>query len=741
MPELAATSLPGGRFVVTLPEGGAEAVEPTVDRGELVGRLASEVRWDDVDRGAIDRIRAALPAAAPLPTATLTAGVPALARAVRVLVVDLLVEQRRLAPGDTDVPAEAAVDLVALLGLPADVVAAIPALQAAAVWERLVAAARIDELPALNAAAGPLGAVPGIVAAVLDRLADPAVGTGTQERRSREQLLAAAVPVAAPAADPRSARLAVALRPGGGVREHAALAAELRSAGVEATLLADHVVARVPAAGLPSPGPGVLLAAETTSHPDAVPARAARLREVLRRADPTDPSFVFDERDHVAERLLLSCPQVHRAIRARVRRVLAGGAPEADLATARVYLREGCDVRATAQTLGLHRETVRYRLGRLGATLGVDLRTWRGRTALLLAVRSERLPEPPTVPAGRPVAERGDRGPVSLGEGVEALAAARRGARASVAADLLADALARAGASASGGALLRAVGAELEDGWAAAGAVRASWPADRCTALVPLAALARRVGDGETIAQAPREALGEALLVGEPSPWIVEGLAAAAGFARGSLVRPAVYRAVTPSLARSVAMDLRGEGRVAIARGAVVLGLGGEEQGAEPTLQGLAGLRGVAAIGELTGVPELAAQVQPLVSLTDVALAAGRRGILDPVDGLLELLLLARPDLAEALQRSVLGPLEDHDASRGVDLVQTLQRHVELDLRRRRTAEDLHLHANSVDHRLAAIARLTGLSFRDPADVLLLQLAVAARRLGHGRPPVAERAR
>ncbi|MTD42748.1 hypothetical protein GKE82_00115 [Conexibacter sp. W3-3-2] len=706
-----------------------------------MGRLASEVRWDDVDRGAIDRICAAMPAAAPLPTATLTAGVPALARAVRVLVVDLLVEQRRLAPGDTDVPAEAAVDLVALLGLPADVVAAIPALQAAAVWECLVAAARIDELPALAAAAGPLGAVPGIVAAVLDRLADPAVGTGTQERRSREQLLAAAVPVAAPAADPRSARLAVALRPGGGVREHAALAAELRSAGVEATLLADHVVARVPAAGLPSPGPGVLLAAETTSHPDAVPARASRLREVLRRADPTDPSFVFDERDHVAERLLLSCPQVHRAIRARVRRVLAGGAPEADLATARVYLREGCDVRATAQTLGLHRETVRYRLGRLGSTLGVDLRTWRGRTALLLAVRSERLPEPPTVPAGRPVAERGDRGPVSLGERVEALAAARRGARASVAADLLADALARAGASASGGALLRAVGAELEGRWAAAGPERASRPADRCTALVPLAALARRVGDGETVAQAPREALGEALLAGEPSPWIVEGLAAAAGFARGSLVRPVVYRAVTPSLARSVAMDLRGEGRVAIARGAVVLGLGGGGAGSRADAPGARrpawGGRGRGAhrrpraggAGAAAGV----AHGRRPRGWTARHPRPGRRSPRAAAAG------PAGP--RRALQRSVLGPLEDHDASRGVDLVQTLQRHVELDLRRRRTAEVLHLHANSVDHRLAAIARLTGLSFRDPADVLLLQLAVAARRLGHGRPPAAERAR
>ncbi|MFC4120527.1 PucR family transcriptional regulator [Nonomuraea zeae] len=61
------------------------------------------------------------------------------------------------------------------------------------------------------------------------------------------------------------------------------------------------------------------------------------------------------------------------------------------LRTLETYLDLGCDVQRTAASLHLHRTTVYYRLGRIAAVLGADLRDGLVRTHLHLALKARRL--------------------------------------------------------------------------------------------------------------------------------------------------------------------------------------------------------------------------------------------------------------------------------------------------------------------------------------------------------------
>ncbi|MFI6318057.1 PucR family transcriptional regulator [Nonomuraea sp. NPDC050556] len=84
---------------------------------------------------------------------------------------------------------------------------------------------------------------------------------------------------------------------------------------------------------------------------------------------------------------------------------------------------------------------------------------------------------------------------------------------------------------------------------------------------------------------------------------------------------------------------------------------------------------------------------------------------------------LTRPSEATARLAGLLDPLLDNP-----DLLRTLKVYLDSGLDRRRTAELLHVHPNTVDYRLRRAVTLTGLDPADPAQLQRIGAALAARR-------------
>ncbi|MFB7874869.1 PucR family transcriptional regulator [Nocardia sp. NPDC056064] len=80
---------------------------------------------------------------------------------------------------------------------------------------------------------------------------------------------------------------------------------------------------------------------------------------------------------------------------------------------------------------------------------------------------------------------------------------------------------------------------------------------------------------------------------------------------------------------------------------------------------------------------------------------------------------IARPGPARDLLAAVLRPLADHP-----ELFHTLRCYVDCEMSRRRTADALRLHINTVDYRLRRIAALTGYDLTDSHDVWYVRSAL-----------------
>lgn len=91
--------------------------------------------------------------------------------------------------------------------------------------------------------------------------------------------------------------------------------------------------------------------------------------------------------------------------------------------------------------------------------------------------------------------------------------------------------------------------------------------------------------------------------------------------------------------------------------------------------------------------------------------------------------LLAQQDaeILEQFCRLLLQPLERHDEANGTQLVETLRSFVLSGGRWAQTAERLHVHVNTLRHRLGRIEELTGRRFDDPDDRVDFHLALRAR--------------
>jgi len=91
------------------------------------------------------------------------------------------------------------------------------------------------------------------------------------------------------------------------------------------------------------------------------------------------------------------------------------------------------------------------------------------------------------------------------------------------------------------------------------------------------------------------------------------------------------------------------------------------------------------------------------------------------------LLALQDEDVLAAFRRALLQPLEEHDARRHSQLVATLDRFLSSGCRWQRTAEELHVHVNTLRHRLGRIEQLTGRDLGSMEDRVDLWIALRSR--------------
>jgi hypothetical protein len=248
--------------------------------------------------------------------------------------------------------------------------------------------------------------------------------------------------------------------------------------------------------------------------------------------------------------------------------------------------------------------------------------------------------------------------------------------------------------------------------------------------------------------EATRNALLEALLTGRADAAEVArgGFSAARAYAAvvavprrdadpvrvETLVRPAVELGERLAAGAHPLVGVRGSALVVLwpAEPAVA---GGADAGAlaEALCRDLGVVVGVgAARTGLDGVP---------ASYADGAEAARIALLLDATDPvrhddvLLERIVLDHP-LAGELVADALGALTAYDERRGAELLRTLQAFVEASGSVTDTARAVQVHPNTAVYRLRRIARISGHDPRRPRGLLVLSLALLARRLGASPP-------
>jgi hypothetical protein len=226
-----------------------------------------------------------------------------------------------------------------------------------------------------------------------------------------------------------------------------------------------------------------------------------------------------------------------------------------------------------------------------------------------------------------------------------------------------------------------------------------------------------------------QRALVEALIHPERDTPAIRDLADRVGFPVADRYRPfAKALPGAPTYAHSqLASGLRARGVLALTEGDRVTGLAAEDaDGAS-----FARPRGPFALGEPTPRAELGTALADMRLLVDLGRRRGVEGPVEPDAFGPELLLARAPDLADRIGRQVLGPLDAYAERRGSGLLETLQAFFDCGLDRRRTAQQLHVHPNTLDYRLRRITELTGLDPGRPRDLVMLELALAHRRLSH----------
>jgi sugar diacid utilization regulator len=250
--------------------------------------------------------------------------------------------------------------------------------------------------------------------------------------------------------------------------------------------------------------------------------------------------------------------------------------------------------------------------------------------------------------------------------------------------------------------------------------------------------LLERGAVGIALSLVQQRAVSEATLRsrGELLTALVEGgdvdeLARRASAARVDLSRPHVVALVdaTDAASRRAAGEQvrRCEG-IAAARGGRVVAL--LPAGAD--LQPLARLACTGASGPVQGVAAVPAAFAEAERCLRAALALGREHVVATGESLgLYRYLLAGDGPAgtsEFVQRTI-GPLLEHDAARGTELVRTAEAYLAKGRQHTAAAEVLHIHPNTLYQRLARIGSVLGDSWRDEDRALDLHLALRLHAL------------
>jgi DNA-binding PucR family transcriptional regulator len=218
----------------------------------------------------------------------------------------------------------------------------------------------------------------------------------------------------------------------------------------------------------------------------------------------------------------------------------------------------------------------------------------------------------------------------------------------------------------------------------------------------------------------------DALLAGEPLDAPHLETAARLGFTLGrSFATFAV--AIPGEGARTharAAAGLRTAGTLALTEGDRVVGLC--VPGRDPARALPAGA--VAVVDADVTRTEVAASLADVRLGIEIAVRSGRAGVVPLQSLTLDLLLARAPRVAADLRKRVVEPLGSGNGRSGGDLLQTVATYVELSRDRRRTAERLYIHPNTLDHRLRRARELTGLNLDDPEDLATMVLALHEAR-------------
>lgn len=270
-----------------------------------------------------------------------------------------------------------------------------------------------------------------------------------------------------------------------------------------------------------------------------------------------------------------------------------------------------------------------------------------------------------------------------------------------------------------------------------AGQVRTVERAAMVTALVLL--FGQREAEADRRERA--EALTELLAVADrPRPAVLTRLAELGVAAR----RPHVLLVCrcAPGRRRAALRDAAAAGGraglVAEHEGAVVALLPGTDPAAaaEPlahpaTPEDPEGAVTVGAAGPVHPAAGLAGALAEARRSAEALLALGRTGEAAAAAdlGFAGLLLGDRPDVAGYVA-GVLGPVAEHDARRGSELLRTLECYYAAGASPSRAAAALHVHVNTVAQRLERIGALLGEGWQEPDRALEIQLALRLHRLG-----------
>lgn len=656
------------------------------------------------------------------------------------------------------------------------------------IWERLIAAARPDELPDLLGAGRHLFSMTETIRAVHAALArEDFQGMPAEESDARHLLRSAAAGLADVDARDAQARLGlvaadlprpfVLVQHSGGAPSRGHLARRLRREGVLAATQPDRIVGLAPAGpwSVAQPAGATIVLADPGVDP-LTPALWDELLDAAAVAHARGRRGPVELHEMAVECMLLAAPSTRRRLREVVERLRAPAAPgKVDLLGTASAALAGDLVRSRiAELLEVHPSTARYRIERLEETLGLRLRRPAHRAVLALALRTASLPEQPEDRPSSPRSARPGTGRVvarlaarldhdavverlvsALRSGVPGFAdrssfddaALRHEARAFVRAVLAPDraehddvVVPDAAGSLVEGRLRR--GVRREDGLRALSVSgQLVWDALLAeatpteTPYLPAIAvrLMRLANPGALVAHRPAGAVASAATA-EASAFIVELLAAGStgpaqvrALARTwglDPLRPSRPTVVVPTAedgAPRLAAAMRSSGWLAAVHRDLVLAFVPAE--VEPDrLPASVRLVALGSPGPLAG---LSRSVADVLLLADVARRRGATGVVTHTEWEADLLVAANPVTSQRLRRRILEQLERSDRRASNDLAATMFRHLEHDLDRARTSRAMHLHPNSLDHRLRAITARTGLSFSRTDDVLTMTLVAA----------------